>query len=94
MPEPVGLGATGELGWRMANCWTGMGKSWARLLESAAAKKTSKTSLASLKLAGGFFLSNYFFSFNTFASLLSRSIPSFFPFISLLPSFFLFFFFF
>ena len=55
MPEPVGPGAAGELGWWLPKCWSGTEKSWARPPELAAAKKTSKTGLASLKPAGGFF---------------------------------------
>ena len=47
--------ATGELGWRLPQCWSGKEKSWARPPELAAAKKTSKTGLASLKPAGLFF---------------------------------------
>ena len=55
MPEPVGLGAAGDLGRRVPECWSGKEKSWARSPELAAAKKTNKTGLASLKTAGGFF---------------------------------------
>ena len=65
MPEPVGLGAAGELGLRLTECWSRTEKSWARPPEMDAAKKTSKTGLASLKTPGLFFvflfLSFFFF---------------------------------
>ena len=48
-------GATGELGWRLPECWLGTEKSWARPPELATAKKTSKSGLVSLKPTGGFF---------------------------------------
>ena len=56
MPEPVGPGAAGELGLRLTECWSRTEKSWARPPEMDAAKKTSKTGLASLKPAGLVFL--------------------------------------
>ena len=42
-------------GWRLPECWLGTEKSWASPSELAADKNTSKTGLASLKPAGGFF---------------------------------------
>ena len=54
MPEPVGLGTSAELGWRLPKCWSGK-KSWARPLELDAGRKTRKTGLASLKPPGLFF---------------------------------------
>ena len=81
----------------LAGGWQSASQEWRRVKLSppqpAAAKKTRKTSLASLKPAGGFsFLSNIFllliFSFNTFflSFLLSCFIHSLFHFISPLPS--------
>ena len=62
MPEPVGPGAAGELGWRLPKCWSGTEKTWTRLPELAAAKKTSKTDLDTLKPAG-FFVFVFVFCF-------------------------------
>ena len=58
MPEPVGLGHW-RAGAEAAQILVGNKKSWTRPPESAAAKKTSKTGLASLKPAG--FLKIFFF---------------------------------
>ena len=52
MPEPVGLGAAGELGWRLPKCWSGTDKSWARTSELAAAKKTSYLIIAKEEWGG------------------------------------------
>ena len=68
MPKPVGLGVHWRAGPESSQVLVGTEKSWARLPELDAAKKTSKIGLASLKLAGlgffGFFLkSNLYYYF-------------------------------
>ena len=79
----MGPGTPAELGQRLPECWSGTDKSWARAPELAAAKKTSKTGLASLRTEGLFggiffslcvFLSNfYYYFFNYFFFLLTPS---------------------